>query len=603
MKFKSLDSVIQAARDTLHRFPLVLFSAFIGTIASILYTNSDYACQQVTPYLYLPKIIMISSLGLTLFLSLSLYAEEERFSAARQRLWQLMGFMALVIYYLWFPLKPNGAEMYRFFLINLNLHLLVAFAPFILRPGYAQAFWQYNYALFNRITVAITYSVVLYIGLAVAVLITNQLFNFKIDERIYFTLWLTVAGVFNTWFFLGGVPKDIRNLQISETYPQSLKVLAQFIQLPLVTVYLIILYLYMAKIILAWNLPIGWVSSFILGVSIAGILTLLLLYPLRDKSGNAWIKIYTKYFYLALFPLIVLMSVAIGRRIADYGITEERYFVLVFTVWLFIIALRFTLNSRADIRIIPQSLFILIVLGTWGPWSALSVSQGNQLHRLEKILKETGLLSGRQFKKAPENFAFEKRKEISSVVDYLDRTHGLNCLRKIADWKHREPISAHSFIRADLGFEYVYSSRYYPAADQKDWFSYNIERNDVLEIKGFDYFFVMDRWYPNTRPDFDTIRTPHGDIVFNFDRALGKLSFSFSSEEKLTLDIYGLIRSLKENSGLQGYNVPVAKMTLEAENASLKVKIVFGGLGGKFSKDKVVLDSGHAKVFLKLKRD
>ncbi len=603
MKLKSLDFVIQAARDTLTRFPLALFSAFIGPIAAVLYTNSDYACQQVTPYLYLSKIILVSSLGITLFLSLALYAEEEHFSVPRKRLWQAIGLLALVSYYFWFPLKPSGAETYRFFLINLNLHLLVAFAPFVLRSGYAQAFWQYNFTLFHRILTAIVYSATLYIGLAVAILLSDQLFHLKIDERIYLNLWLMIVGVFNTWFFLGGVPKDIRNLPMADSYPQSLKVLAQFIQLPLVTVYLIILYLYMAKIVLAWNLPIGWVSSFVLGASIAGILTLLLLYPLRDKSGNAWINIYSKYFYLALFPLIILMSVAIGRRILDYGITEERYCVLVFTIWLFIIALRFTLNPKADIRVIPQSLFILIVLATWGPWSALSVSRASQLHRLEKILTDTGLLVDRRFKKAQESVSFEKRKEISSIADYLDRTYGLKCLRRIAGGDRQEPVSAPNFVNGVLGLEYVQRYGYERNGQEQDWFSYDARYHELVEVRGFDYMFILDRWYPHSHSDPDAIKTPQGDMGLTFDHTLGQLTFSFRSEPRLAVNIYGLIKSLKESNGSRGYNLSSEKMTLEAENEAMKIKIIFSSIGGRVRDNQTTLDRAQAKIFIHLKRD
>ncbi|MBK9634277.1 MAG: DUF4153 domain-containing protein [Bacteroidetes bacterium] len=47
-------------------------------------------------------------------------------------------------------------------------------------------------------------------------------------------------------------------------YPKDYEFFAQFILMPLVIIYLVILYLYGGKIIFQGHLPIGWVSNLIL---------------------------------------------------------------------------------------------------------------------------------------------------------------------------------------------------------------------------------------------------------------------------------------------------------------------------------------------------
>lgn len=74
-----------------------------------------------------------------------------------------------------------------------------------------------------------------------------------------------------------------------------------------------------------WQLPNGMVSALILGYISVGLLALLLVYPIREQRGNGWIKIFSKYFYLFLLPLIILLVLAVTKRIDSYGITQYRY--------------------------------------------------------------------------------------------------------------------------------------------------------------------------------------------------------------------------------------------------------------------------------------
>ena len=74
-------------------------------------------------------------------------------------------------------------------------------------------FWQYNRSLFLRFCLAALYSGVLYVGLVVALFAINQLFKAQIASVVYARLWLTISFVFNTWFFLAGVPRDLPALE------------------------------------------------------------------------------------------------------------------------------------------------------------------------------------------------------------------------------------------------------------------------------------------------------------------------------------------------------------------------------------------------------
>src|SRR5665647_3558162 len=97
----------------------------------------------------------------------------------------------------------------------------------------------------------------------------------------------------------------------------------------------------------------------VIGFSIGVIFSLLLIYPVRNDENNKWILIFSRFFYFALFPLIILLFLAVKRRISDYGITEQRYFILVLALWLLFIAIYFLFSKSKNIKLIPVSLCIL----------------------------------------------------------------------------------------------------------------------------------------------------------------------------------------------------------------------------------------------------
>ena len=101
------------------------------------------------------------------------------------------------------------------------------------------------------------YSAVLFAGIAAALAAIDNLLNIQVAGHAYSRLWIVIAFVFNTWFFLGGVPQDLNELEQRRDYPRGLKVFSQFILIPLVAVYATILMVYFARILISGQWPTG----------------------------------------------------------------------------------------------------------------------------------------------------------------------------------------------------------------------------------------------------------------------------------------------------------------------------------------------------------
>ncbi|UCF40765.1 MAG: DUF4153 domain-containing protein, partial [Gemmatimonadota bacterium] len=414
MRLPSIQLVLAAARASALRFPFVLLAALAATVFGVLLVGDDALWQ---------RWFFPATLGLPLLLALALFAERRGWDPARRALLGLGGVLVLLAFMLLWPRWSEAVAFTRWFQLSVAFHLLAAFLPFV---GYDEpnGFWQYNKALFLRFLTAGVFSAVLYVGLAIALAALDQLFGVNVEDETYGRLWMIVAFLFNTWFFLGGVPDDLAALERSGDYPRGLKVFAQYILVPLVTVYLVMLTAYLVKVIATQDWPSGWIGYLVSSVAAAGIFAILLVYPVREREGNRWIATYSRWFYIALFPAIVMLWLAIWQRVSQYGVTEPRYFLTILSIWLAGIAVYYTVRGSRRINLIPASLCVVALVTFFGPWSAYAVARRSQTHRLESILERTGLLVDGTVRPATGEISYMDRREINGTLRYLIQTHG-----------------------------------------------------------------------------------------------------------------------------------------------------------------------------------
>lgn len=422
MRLPSIRSAASDAQRTLRRFPLVLLAGATAAVAGSFLVGSGTHEKLIAT-------VAAATLGLPLFLALAVTAERTTARPASIAL-QALGLGLLVAFAMAWPQWSQSVQARRYAQFSLGLHLLAAFLPYA-RGGEPNGFWHYNRSLFLRFLTAALYSAVLYLGLVVALVAIDQLLKIKVHESVYKRLWLAIAFVFNTWFFLGGVPADLSALESRRDYPPGLKVFSQFILIPLVVVYLAILTLYLGRILITGQWPSGWIGYLVSGVAIVGILSLLLVHPVREREENRWVATYARWFYVALLPAIGMLLASIWKRIGQYGVTEDRYFIAVLALWLMGIAVTFIARRSTDIRIIPMTLCLLAFATVFGPQGAYTVSRWSQTQRLRELLAGSGLIADGVVRPATAPVAFETRKELSSKLEYLLRTHGTRNVRAL----------------------------------------------------------------------------------------------------------------------------------------------------------------------------
>lgn len=423
LRFPSLDRAGRLALFTLRRFPFTLFAAFIATGSALLLVD-DEASE------LLLRLLVTAILGLPLFVALTLLVEREAWTSVGRWSVRAAGILLLAVFFLAWPSWSEPVAFRRFAQLAIGLHLLVAFLPYG-RRGEIDGFWQYNRSLFLRFLGAGVFSAVLFGGLAVALAATDNLLGVQVEEETYVRLWVIIAFLFNTWFFLAGVPEDLDALQLRTDYPGGLKVFAQLILVPLVATYLAILMAYTVRILATASWPSGWIGYLVSSLAALGILSVLLVHPIRERRDSGWIRIYSRWLFAGLVPAALLLLLALWKRIDQYGVTENRYFLAVLGLWLAGLAVVFASTGSRNIKAIPASLCALAFLTFFGPWSAYAVSEASQVGRLEDLLRRNGILSAGRVGPAPADVAREDRREIGAALGYLFETHGT---RSIEAW-------------------------------------------------------------------------------------------------------------------------------------------------------------------------
>jgi hypothetical protein len=507
MKGISFEALASGSLRALKRFPFVMLVATIAAFSAVYFADLSFEDEKTYPYL--TNIMFVGARGISLMFALALLTEKLNLRAGISIPIQLGGLALLVLYVFLLPENfPEGplSDVIRYFLFVLASHLLVSFIAF-LQAGGVDHFWQFNKNLLLRFVLSGLYSGVLFAGLAIALLAINVLMEVKIEEVRYLQLFLLIGFVFNTGFFLAGVPDGVGEEMEIEAYPKALKVFVQYLLLPLVSVYILILYSYMFKIIIQWDWPTGWVANLVLSFSIAGIFSILLLHPIKDHTESKWVRTFSRGFYYSLIPLVVLLLLAIYRRISEYGVTENRFFVATLAVWLALVVAYFILSKDKNIKVIPISLFLFVILCTTGPFSAFSVSKRNQVHRLTEYLEKNNIWNGSDLNTDVREIPFDDRKNMSSIVEYLVNTHGTSSLQMYFE----EPVD--SLIAEDatsetagvlslMGLNYVS-----PYATTEDLltvgiFYYKSSQADepLISTDGYDWHLRLYSFSENSRP-------------------------------------------------------------------------------------------------------
>lgn len=276
-------------------------------------------------------------------------------------------------------------------------------------------------------------------GLVAAILFTiTTLFNVEFSYSFY-SHFYTSLGIFTQPLFF--LVFQQRQAKSEMTLNRIFEILVNFVLAPALMIFTVLLYAYVVQIIFEGVLPKGMLANITLPYLLGG----LGVYALRSICAKArWETFFKFYPYLAIVP-IVLLWLAIDRRISAYAWTEQRIYLVALATAITIAYAILIVPKARQYRLISGVVMVAIFAMTWVV-KPKEIAYQSQTERFEHLLTKLNLSDGQG--------------KIRDDVDFVERLENMP-KSELKDWKELDSVSDYLLysIELDSSVEDAYQER------------------------------------------------------------------------------------------------------------------------------------------------
>ena len=395
------------------RFPLSMILIIFLTCL-IIYSNHGWNPQEKLEFF----LIFYPATGALLAIALSLLTEDFKSKVVAV-------ITQVLVHLIWFGVSAYLSQFDRFSLPQLiavsATVVAIGLSVFIVcfyRRNQEVPFWNFSMRMVLALAITVTIGAFLTLGLLLLVESLKMLFSLQMYSEIYVDIWTVCMVLLAPSMFMILIPRGkSKYLATVADFSRFAKGVVQYLFLPLLGLYLITLYAYASKILFQWSLPVGNVSYLVSGSMVFMVLLIYLTFPLQYLEGNKLFKRIIRWLPVLMLPLLALMTVAIGRRLADYGITVSRLYLLVFNIWCYAVCLWLIFTRNKRIWLIPASFAVILFLISVGPQSIANVTQRQLKNEARTAFVAAGF---NQFPLTGENYELWLKQADSKVARSID---------------------------------------------------------------------------------------------------------------------------------------------------------------------------------------
>lgn len=285
---------------------------------------------------------------------------------------------------------------------------------------------SWNFAL-SSITACVTANVIGCImsgGICFLILSVHKLFDLSIDSTCYLYVVILCNVCLSMFLFLGLLPQKQEKHNTRPLQHPFLNGVIHYLFLPLTGGYLIVLYIYALRILINWELPIGWVSWLVITLMTGCIVIEFGLYPSRMAQQKRTDNLIARWLPLFVLPLLFLMTIGIIRRFNDYGVTINRLYLITLNIWCYFVCITLIIIKAKRISWIPISFSLVFLLTSVLPVNYASITRQiiqkevNQTIRHQNPMQNLPL-SQEQYNQWLKTFSPEQARQINEKFIYL----------------------------------------------------------------------------------------------------------------------------------------------------------------------------------------
>lgn len=433
LKKFSLKSMLGQFGQSFKRFPIaILLTLLLGCY--IIYLNHGGSLGLKKDFFF----IFYPATGAVLGVALSLITEEFKN-------WKVAIVVQAVVHALWLAVSVYLARFESFSLPQLiavtatvvAMSLAVFVACFYRKHQDVQ-FWNFSMRTLMSLIMSIVIGGILVLGLNLFLESLKMLFNIYVNDYMFGDIAAVCMTILAPVMFMSIIPKgENKHLDLVVEFSRFAKGVVQYLFIPLLVLYMVTLYIYAAQILIQWTLPVGGVSLLVTVSMVLMVLLIYITYPIQHQEGNRLFKRVTRWLPVAMLPLLALMSVAIGRRLSDYGITVSRLYLLVFNLWCYAVCLWLIFTRNKRIWIIPTSFAIILLLISVGPQSIPNVTLKELKKEARNAFTASGLtqfpVTGDQYEAWTQKVDKKTAASIDSKLHYIKDFYRFDALRGLIE--------------------------------------------------------------------------------------------------------------------------------------------------------------------------
>ncbi len=356
----------------------------------------------------------------------------------------------------------------------------------------------------------------------------GYIFNLDIPAKFSFYAFLSASILLTPFSFL------TFNRQSEQTPDRPipgysfLNILARYMLTPAAWIYTIILYLYFVCIAITWFLPRGGIAYLVFGFILFATI-LKALQPLLQRQPCKW---FYERFSLISLPALIMFWIGVGYRINQYGLTEDRIYLIVCGVIMTLTIGLFFSHKWGRYLYATLSAVILLALFTYIPGI-----RAGQLGLLSQNLRAERLIDRLQLADATGKIAPIKRPDSDSIhkKDYRDLYNTLSYLEehdKPESLKERYGIDGSLSFQTEIvprtleqyvtwgGFETV-------VAEESSYVYLSANTQQTISLEGYTrLLYIPASWKQTCTNDtltlqlYDDSTTWHIDLNEMLDRQL-----------------------------------------------------------------------------------